>query len=229
MRRCKTLHKIVEMKDEPTVTIREISLRKGKVSARLENKRKFLRQKGRKTFAEGGNRQAIALKGPRVKNVCRSASVVLGQQIATFPQESSPKKQSNESANESKLCDKSEATIATFSESQEVSAAVKNKENLPDRKQTNQKSSISSKNIVHNNKPSPTQQTGIGRTKRKANVKTENPISIDFWETYDPEEVCETGFGLIGSENFSVRALCFLCGSSGQEKVRILITRECVF
>lgn len=30
-------------------------------------------------------RQRIELKGPRVKHVCRSASVALGQPIATFP------------------------------------------------------------------------------------------------------------------------------------------------
>ncbi|KAL0275515.1 UNVERIFIED_CONTAM: hypothetical protein PYX00_003341 [Menopon gallinae] len=219
-RRCKTLDKSVEKKEiEPTATSREISLRKGNVSARLENKRKLLRQKGRiKTFADGGSRQSIMLKGPRVKNVCRSASIVLGQPIATFPPEPSPKKQSNDSATEIKHCDKSETTNVICAETQEVLSAVKSKESLPERKQPNPKSSISAKQVV-NNKPSPTQQSSIGRTKRKGNLKTENPISIDFWETYDPEEICETGFGLIGSENFSVRALCFLCGSSGQEKL----------
>nr|CAD7591676.1 unnamed protein product [Timema genevievae] len=44
-------------------------------------------------------------------------------------------------------------------------------------------------------------------------------ICIDFWESYDPEEVSNTGFALIGSEPFSVRALCFLCGSAGHEKL----------
>ena len=45
-------------------------------------------------------------------------------------------------------------------------------------------------------------------------------VSIDFWESYDPEEVCNTGFGLIGSEPFHIRAMCFLCGSAGHEKVK---------
>jgi len=55
-----------------------------------------------------------------------------------------------------------------------------------------------------------------------------NLVSIDFWESYDPEEVCNTGFGLIGSEPFHVRAVCFLCGSAGREKVRSLYCL-CVF
>lgn len=40
-------------------------------------------------------------------------------------------------------------------------------------------------------------------------------ISIDFWENYDPAEVSRTGFGLILSEDIPLKALCFLCGSSG--------------
>uniref|UniRef100_A0A182JPS8 Histone-lysine N-methyltransferase trithorax n=1 Tax=Anopheles christyi TaxID=43041 RepID=A0A182JPS8_9DIPT len=35
------------------------------------------------------DRQRIDLKGPRVKHVCRSASIVLGQQLATFPDDGS--------------------------------------------------------------------------------------------------------------------------------------------
>lgn len=34
---------------------------------------------------EDPKRQKVELKGPRVKHVCRSASIVLGQPIATFP------------------------------------------------------------------------------------------------------------------------------------------------
>ena len=47
-------------------------------------------------------------------------------------------------------------------------------------------------------------------------------VSIDFWESYDPEEVCKTGFALIGSDvSFKARALCFLCGSAGMDRVCI--------
>ncbi|GAB0097431.1 Histone-lysine N-methyltransferase trithorax [Sergentomyia squamirostris] len=41
------------------------------------------------TDASAPKRQRIDLKGPRVKHVCRSASIVLGQPIATFPNDSS--------------------------------------------------------------------------------------------------------------------------------------------
>lgn len=44
-------------------------------------------------------------------------------------------------------------------------------------------------------------------------------ISIDFWESYDPEEVLQSGFPLLGFNPFSLRAICFLCGSAGFEKV----------
>lgn len=43
-------------------------------------------------------RQKIDLKGPRVKHVCRSASIVLGQPLATFPVSSENKKDPQESA-----------------------------------------------------------------------------------------------------------------------------------
>lgn len=41
-------------------------------------------------------RQKIDLKGPRVKHVCRSASIVLGQPLATFPEGEKEKKCDNQ-------------------------------------------------------------------------------------------------------------------------------------
>ena len=55
---------------------------------------------------------------------------------------------------------------------------------------------------------------------KRAVPEPQDLVSVDFWESYDPEEVCNTGFGLIGSEPFHVRAMCFLCGSAGHEKVK---------
>lgn len=43
------------------------------------------KDKGESKQAEDPKRQKVELKGPRVKHVCRSASIVLGQPIATFP------------------------------------------------------------------------------------------------------------------------------------------------
>lgn len=48
-------------------------------------------------------------------------------------------------------------------------------------------------------------------------------ICIDFWESYDPDEVCSSGFGLIGAGPFTVAKLCFLCGSAGKEQVKICL------
>lgn len=45
-------------------------------------------------------RQKMDLKGPRVKHVCRSASIVLGQPLATFPSDSEVKKESQEISKE---------------------------------------------------------------------------------------------------------------------------------
>lgn len=39
--------------------------------------------------SDSGKRHKLELKGPRVKHVCRSASIVLGQPLATFPAENS--------------------------------------------------------------------------------------------------------------------------------------------
>lgn len=43
------------------------------------------KDKGETQQVEDPKRQKVELKGPRVKHVCRSASIVLGQPIATFP------------------------------------------------------------------------------------------------------------------------------------------------
>lgn len=48
-------------------------------------------------------------------------------------------------------------------------------------------------------------------------------ITVDFWESYDPDEVSLSGFPLIGYGNMNLRALCFLCGSAGLEKVSLLL------
>lgn len=62
-------------------------------------------------------RQRILLKGPRVKHVCRSASLVLGQPIAVFPGE------------ESQLIETSE-NIAIDERSEKENLSVEDKENL---------------------------------------------------------------------------------------------------
>lgn len=67
--------------------IKKSSLSK-KSDLHLKNADKSLRKGGNKTLEknkEGMMRQKLSLKGPRVKHVCRSASIVLGQPLAMFP------------------------------------------------------------------------------------------------------------------------------------------------
>lgn len=59
-------------------------------------------------------RQKIDLKGPRVKHVCRSASIVLGQPLATFPAESESKRESEEvPKDEAKVQDTKDVEVKT--------------------------------------------------------------------------------------------------------------------
>lgn len=192
------------------------SLRRKNLQSKKQSK--FLKHSRKKKIIQiDKKRQIIDLKGPRVKHVCRSASIVLGQPLATFPSEPSPsKKQSNNS--ECKSCDELITTNDNTSiESQGIVVdKINNKDILVinETKSGNneKKSNVNVKNVSNVKN---IQQ----KAKKKISSISDNLISMDFWESYDPEEVCETGFGLIGSEDFTIRALCFLCGSSGQEKV----------
>lgn len=196
------------------------SLRRKSLSTKKQSK--FLKHSRKKKIIQiDKRRQIIDLKGPRVKHVCRSASIVLGQPLATFPSEPSPTKQkpSSNSNNECKSCDKLDTTNNDNS-SAESQGVVVDKTVLDDKTvdktkddKSEKKPSVNIKNVSN----SKIQQNA--KNKKKIHSSSDNLISMDFWESYDPEEVCETGFGLIGSEPFTVRALCFLCGSSGQEKV----------
>lgn len=58
---------------------------------RLKTVKKEEKQVEAANSKNAAKRQKIDLKGPRVKHVCRSASIVLGQPLATFPSSQSPK------------------------------------------------------------------------------------------------------------------------------------------
>ena len=53
---------------------------------------------------------------------------------------------------------------------------------------------------------------------KKTNCKKQM-ISINYWENYDLDEVYNNGFGLILSDGFNIKSLCFLCGSAGDEEL----------
>ncbi|XP_002031219.2 histone-lysine N-methyltransferase trithorax isoform X1 [Drosophila sechellia] len=210
-------------------------------------------------------RQRIDLKGPRVKHVCRSASIVLGQPLATFGEdqqpedaadmqqeiaapvpsaitEPSPEKPTQIVTDENDNCascktspvgEESKPSKSSGSAQAEVKKSTAGgKEGaasaagVPSAKVTTRNAAVASSLIVAASKKqrngdiatssSVTQssnQTQGRKTKEHRQQRT--LISIDFWENYDPAEVCQTGFGLIVTETVAQRALCFLCGSTG--------------
>lgn len=225
------------------------------------------------TASSGGDttkRQRIDLKGPRVKHVCRSASIVLGQPIATFGDENQiletldtpPRPESpngivefegpipsiapntecsdstrlsppatpiindydSESAlkdqsgakspgENSKSDDSSSASVDCIRRSDNDTKPVTRKLTRPNNVTTNGAPSVNNKKL----------NSFIRKPALKAVVKTSPSISIDFWENYDPAEVSQRGFGLIFSEEIDIKALCFLCGSCGQDPLMFCV------
>ncbi|CAD6224696.1 GSCOCG00005507001-RA-CDS [Cotesia congregata] len=156
-------------------------------------------------------RQRVDLKGPRVKHVCRSASVALGQPIATFP--------STDEKDESDVSNKN-ATVKTKDEDKRPDTREKvsksNQENNANSTNNNtvqtsyaKKSKVQSNNLVSSHHSL--------RALVKSGKNKIHEISMDFWEQYDPTEVGAKGFALIASETFPIPAICFLCGSAGKE------------
>ncbi|XP_058823621.1 histone-lysine N-methyltransferase trithorax [Topomyia yanbarensis] len=253
-------------------------------------------------------RQRIDLKGPRVKHVCRSASIVLGQPLATFPDDdttlenietppsdsvadvtdqlplvldtatemplrpATPKlsddyqcvecKEPDNLAlsppatpadadtsgstekelviDEDKLVD-SNQTTPTKEEVEEikveqprpppvvkVEVEVKEKEPIKkveeiERPATRKATSSFRPQVLKQNINAITKSfnTNVRAAGQQGIAEVPNVplISIDFWENYDPAEVSRTGFGLILSEDVPLKALCFLCGSSGLDEL----------
>ncbi|XP_017046983.1 histone-lysine N-methyltransferase trithorax isoform X2 [Drosophila ficusphila] len=213
-------------------------------------------------------RQRIDLKGPRVKHVCRSASIVLGQPLATFGEDQQPEEESAEvqqetatpvpSANPETVSDKptqivtdendncasckttpaeeskpSKSPGAAQTEVKKIAAAGKEAASsaasstaAAPAKVTTRNAAVTSNLIVAASKKqrngdivtssSVTQSSNQTQGRRAKEQRQQRTlISIDFWENYDPAEVCQTGFGLIVTETVAQRALCFLCGSTG--------------
>ncbi|XP_066586233.1 histone-lysine N-methyltransferase trithorax [Prorops nasuta] len=155
-------------------------------------------------------RQRLELKGPRVKHVCRSASVALGQPIATFPSvDGKDSGESNKnipkSQKESEKPDKKDDNNTKDKEDQKQNNNISVNVNILS--QSNARKVKSQQQIVQSNLS----------TVSKVNKSTNCTISIDFWEQYDPSEVGAKGFALIGSELFHIPAICYLCGSAGKE------------
>ncbi|PSN30585.1 hypothetical protein C0J52_24901, partial [Blattella germanica] len=229
-------------------------LRKKKNSGIKVRKKNGQKSDSSMSGSDGTRRQKLDLKGPRVKHVCRSASIVLGQPQATFPLDKKVEKVQTKSVQvpnspANKVQD-TERNSQNNGETQKVAKPAPNDVESSDNS-TNQKCQPSIDSAMNKQDEEPASvPSNCRRSNKTSTLSSTNPavsttsvlaaqpsmrtlpvfgkrvaqdpqnlVSIDFWESYDPEEVCNTGFGLIGSESFHVRAMCFLCGSAGTEKV----------
>ncbi|EFN68384.1 Histone-lysine N-methyltransferase trithorax, partial [Camponotus floridanus] len=154
-------------------------------------------------------RQRVELKGPRVKHVCRSASVALGQPIATFP--TADAKEDDEHG---KNIPKSAKELERIEKKDEV---TKEKEMHKHNEDNNFNLNVAQQSHSRRGKPQQIVSTSHFPVMSKADTDTLYTVSIDFWEQYDPSEVGAKGFALIGSELFHIPAICYLCGSAGKE------------
>ncbi|CAH0561809.1 unnamed protein product [Brassicogethes aeneus] len=172
-------------------------------------------------------RQKIDLKGPRVKHVCRSASIVLGQPIAIFGNEEKEKAKTPEPiATEVKIevkpalpappvVEKVTSEVKTTSKCDSNSSETESSDSDKISKiqlYINEVSNLRRERIHKNNS-----NEAKSMLERKAQSDIQNGISIDFWEGYDPEEICQNGYCLISSEQFPMSSICFLCGSGGRD------------
>ncbi|CAH0402360.1 unnamed protein product [Chilo suppressalis] len=212
------------------------------------------KEKNESKQIEDPKRQKVELKGPRVKHVCRSASIVLGQPIATFPTQEEKEKQDKiplaaedgVPTIEKEALDVSSCESEAESENKapeiepqvvlepprvkesdtELQVEVKKRKietNTPVKSQT--KAESSEDETVIDLVPRKTTLkiltniTNIRGRTQKCGQNHPDLICVDFWESYDPDEVCSSGFGLIGTAPFTVARLCFLCGSAGRENM----------
>lgn len=190
-------------------------------------------------------RQKIDLKGPRVKHVCRSASVVLGQPLATFPLESldtppRPDSPSNVNMVDSQSRHNCSSCItedqqhnlglsppatpihAGDAECLDVESVVPE---VSPETYSKQQNTVPAKEETIAGKGTRKATKVVVRADSSAIVARKNinkqsvpqipMISTDFWENYDPVQISQTGFGLIVTEDVPVRSLCYLCGSLG--------------
>ncbi|XP_008200708.2 histone-lysine N-methyltransferase trithorax [Tribolium castaneum] len=189
-------------------------------------------------------RQKIDLKGPRVKHVCRSASIVLGQPLAMFPSETE-KKRTEECPK------KAQKTSSTHAENVETPPQVKSlkdvecSENESDNDKSIKVPLVLNENLISQIKRdrshrvpfssvssssslpsfpslSSSSFTSLSESKsdfeKKPNLQeVQNMISINYWDHYDLDDVKQNGFCLIASQQFPMPAICFLCGSAGRE------------
>ncbi|GBP15230.1 Histone-lysine N-methyltransferase trithorax [Eumeta japonica] len=221
-------------------TTEELSSNRKRRLPRMKVRKK---EKSDSKHSEDTKRQKVELKGPRVKHVCRSASIVLGQPIATFPTQEEKEKMSASPMDETSISNKTDQSCETELDlgnkmPQIISEPSKDLDSETQMEAKKRKVEITQTKLLSKLESSE-DETGLELLPRKSimkplsnitNVKGRSQkcgqnrpelICVDFWESYDPDEVCSSGFGLIGTTPFTVAHLCFLCGSAGQEKMLV--------
>ncbi|XP_045522406.1 histone-lysine N-methyltransferase trithorax [Pieris brassicae] len=191
---------------------------------------------------EDPKRQKMELKGPRVKHVCRSASIVLGQPIATFPtQEEKDKDKPTLSDETVSMATEKDRATPEMSESEDTENKLQIVPEVTkvDHEVIEPKKRKVEPTVLKAKIESSEDETVLDLIPKKSTYKPLTNISnlrgrsqkcgqnrpelicVDFWESYDPDEVCNSGFGLIGTAPFTIAKLCFLCGSAGKEKMLV--------
>ncbi|XP_039287897.1 histone-lysine N-methyltransferase trithorax [Nilaparvata lugens] len=190
----------------------------------------------------------VADRGPRVKHVCRSAKLALGSPVATFSSNQPVSVKSNAKEmtveeddddtpifipiqsdnpsikNNAPEVTKSEEVISISSSSishrlRQPSTEISSRE----RDESSQLSRIKSSQSPPKYIARTLQDLGKQNCELLDGIVEERQdcmVTMDFWESYDPEEVSKTGFALLGSDlSFRVPSLCFLCGSAGKDRL----------
>ncbi|XP_025209223.1 histone-lysine N-methyltransferase trithorax isoform X1 [Melanaphis sacchari] len=162
-------------------------------------------------------------KGPRVKHVCRTAESVLGQTIATFGNvfENSLDDDDNQTLPVDIINafhhTRSDENMINFSEVSNVKDPSSKCSKMPLPVDNEQDFYVSFQ-------PKRTLQDLMMQDHLNANIdnaEDDKTIDLNFRESYDPDRIAENGFAIVGTEPLSIprRAVCFLCGSAGMEKL----------
>ncbi|XP_050313508.1 histone-lysine N-methyltransferase trithorax [Anthonomus grandis grandis] len=170
-------------------------------------------------------RQKIDLKGPRVKHVCRSASIVLGQPQATFGGDISDKKAVSDisetgsekifSSELSKVGESFKSDLSYLTDEDIVSSSGSCKSFR----------SSSEKNILSKRECSRSLVSFINKETSLPTTPTASPpkgIALDYPAEINIENTFKAGFPVITTKkNDLTTALCFICGSAGLESMLI--------
>ncbi|XP_066246858.1 histone-lysine N-methyltransferase trithorax [Euwallacea similis] len=156
-------------------------------------------------------RQKLDLKGPRVKHVCRSASIVLGQPQATFGDSSNDKK-----TNVSDLIEFSSDTVKTSDFNKVETSSVTDE----DVTSTNSSSKSFPDKVLMVPKKEKIRSLPIPSKEGTPPLPSKG-ILLHHSEDLNFENRDKSGFSIMASKEVSISAICFLCGSAGQENLLI--------